>query len=171
MVPVERTPEMTPVRTDAIRKALLTALRDEPRARAARSRKRFAIWGGVGLLVVGGVSAAVAVVLQSQSVSNRGIVHGLASSERGAGGQYIESSATIAAESWAHGDVDDAILLCSEMWKQGVLEEGFDPLRPSSSTGAVPNNLRVCVMGDGSAAVVPGSPNVCAALGLAPAKG
>ena len=59
MVPVERAPGMTPVRTDAIRKALLTALRDELRARAARSRKRCASWGGVGMMVAGAPTLSV----------------------------------------------------------------------------------------------------------------
>ncbi len=161
-------PDMTPARTDAIRRSLLSTIRDEPRARVNRIRKRFAIWGGVGLLVVGGASVAGAVVLQASTVTNQNIVHCLRSAERGADGSYEESSASISATNGTDGRVHDAVALCSEMWRQGVLSPSFDALKPTNPPGTVPADLRVCVMSDGSAAVVPGGPNVCAALGLAP---
>ena len=55
------------------------------------------------------------------------------------------------------------------MWEQGVLNDGYDPLKPTNPPGTVPAGLQVCVMKDGSAAVVPGtSKNLCQAIGLAP---
>ena len=57
------------------------------------------------------------------------------------------------------------------MWEQGVLADGFEPTTPANEPGVVPE-LQVCVMRDGSAAVVPGeSANVCQIVGLAPLVG
>jgi len=164
----ENLPEMTGRRMDAIREALLTQVRDEPVTNRMRRRRRFALWGGVGILAVGGVAIAGTAIVQSQEVSNREVVHCLSSAERGVNGKFDESSATLSRDAGKAGRVDDAIALCSAMWQQGVFEHGFDPLSATHAPGTAPTNLRVCVMDDGSAAVVPGRPGVCSALGLAP---
>lgn len=68
--------------------------------------------------------------------------------------------------------IEDAKALCGDLWKQNVLDA-----TTSSGTTApsaydrtfshpVPSPLTVCVMGDGTAAIVPGDEHVCAKLGL-----
>ena len=98
-------------------------------------------------------------------------MHCLSSASRNADGSYPGSQATIASES-GEGRVEDATALCTQMWQQGVLHGDFEPGQASNPPGTVPAHLQVCVMPDGSAAVVPGeSEGVCQAIGLAPLRG
>lgn len=92
-------------------------------------------------------------------------MHCLSSTTRGANGTYPGSSATIA-DGDGPGRVDDARALCAEMWEQGVLSPTVDPTAPTHTPGVVPP-LQVCVMRDGTAAVVPSNTaSVCQSLGM-----
>ncbi len=68
--------------------------------------------------------------------------------------------------------IEDAKSLCSDLWKQNVLDattpNGMAPPSAFDRTFShqVPSPLTVCVMGDGTAAVIPGDEHVCAKLGL-----
>ena len=161
-------PQMTAERTDAIRRTLTATVRNEPATRRVRARKRFAVWGGIGILGVGAMSFAGTAVLAPAKVSNVGIVHCLESSERGVDGKYKEMMATLSSGPNSHGRVDDATTLCASMWKQGVFQPGYDASDVSNTPGIAPAHLSVCVEADGSAAVVPGTDEVCTGLGLAP---
>ncbi|QNE35861.1 hypothetical protein [Leifsonia shinshuensis] len=163
-------PDMTTVRTDAIRDALMTQVRSEPDQRRLRFRRRFAIWGSVGILVVGGLATAATAVVSAQHVTNRDGVYCFASAERGANGEYDMSGATMYDPDAGGGRVENALELCRTMWRQGVFNTDHDPLAASNAPGQVPAQLQVCVMSDGTAAVVPGRPGVCQAVGLAPEK-
>lgn len=161
-------PEMRPARDRAIQSLLLENISAEPRARAQRQRRRVLVWGSIGAVVVAGTVTAGAVIQQASSVSNQEIVHCLDSAELGPNGSYSGASATISHLSGS-GRVHDAVALCTQMWKQGVLNGGYDPLEPTNPPGTVPAALQVCVMKDGSAAVVPStSEGACQAIGLAP---
>jgi hypothetical protein len=161
-------PQMRPARVDAIRDALQQTVRDEPEVAARRTRRRILGWGSLGLAIVTGAVTAGAVILGQQPVSNDELVYCLSSATQNADGTYPGSQATIADPS-GRGRVSDAVDLCTQMWEQGVLGEGFKPDGSSNPPGTVPARLQVCVMRDGSAAVVPGeSPGICQAIGLAP---
>lgn len=163
-------PQMRPERYDAIQQLLLDTIDSEPRLRAQRRRLRVAAWGSVAALVVVGTVTAGSLIQQAASVSNNEIVHCLESAELGPNGTYSGASATIAHVS-GRGRVYDAIELCSTMWEQGVFNQEYDPLKPTNPPGDVPESLQVCVMKDGSAAVVPGSSrNLCQTIGLAPLR-
>jgi len=166
MSPVE--PEMTPERTDAIRGLLMRTLRNEPARRIQLRRRRIAVWAGSVFLVAGVATTGAAVLLQGQHVENTAIVQCYSSQTPNAAGAYPGSSATIA-DGNGRGQAREALELCGAMWEQGVFATSFDPTVPNNEPGAVPD-LQVCVMGDGSAAVVPGDSNVCQAVGLAPLK-
>jgi hypothetical protein len=158
---------MNPERVNAMREVLLLAIQDEPQLRARRIRRRIAILAGVGILVTGGAVTAGVMVLQSSQVSNTELVHCLSSTDRNPDGTYPGSQATIASGE-GPGRVDDALALCTQMWQQGVLQKGFEPTEPNNSPGTLPT-LQLCVMGDGSAAVVPSdTPSICQTIGLAP---
>jgi len=165
-------PEMTPERTDAIRGLLLNTLRNEPARRVQRQRQRVLIWVSAFVVVTGVATTGATVLLQERSVDNTAIVHCYSSTSQNADGTYPGSSATIA-DGNGRGQARDALALCTAMWEQGVFETGFDPTTfdptaPTSEPGAVPE-LQVCVLADGSAAVVPGkSASVCQTVGLAP---
>lgn len=159
--------KMTPERTDAIRGLLLQTLRNEPQRQRERSRRRFVIWASSFFLVSGVVATGATVILQGASVSNTAIVRCYSSTITDADGGYPGSSATIADDN-GRGQAREALALCTAMWEQGALAEGFNPTTPTNAPGIVPE-LHVCVMRDGSAAVVPGeSSSVCQTVGLAP---
>ncbi|MGN6426090.1 hypothetical protein [uncultured Leifsonia sp.] len=166
----EDLPEMTPARTDAIRDVLMTSIRTEPERRRSTLRRRFAIWGGIGILAIGGVATAATAVVSAQQVTNTDGVYCFASAERGANGEFDMSGATMYDPEAHGGRVKNALEMCRMMWREGVFDKDHDPLAPSSAPGRVPEQLQVCVMGDGTAAVVPGRPGVCQAIGLAPEK-
>jgi len=65
--------------------------------------------------------------------------------------------------------IDNAIALCRQMWEQGVLNAKHDALS-TGTTSPVPPVLSVCVMSDGSAAVIPAPETACMQMGLAPLK-
>lgn len=164
----ERGPAMRPERDAAIRAMLVDQVRSAPEVKAVRRRRNWMIWGGAGVLAIGVGATAGAVVLQAAQVSNTQLVHCLSSDQRTADGGYPGAQATLASPD-EQGRVDDAIELCSQMWEQGVFESGFDATSASNPPGEVPPAFRVCVMPDGSAAVVPSDePAVCTRLGLAP---
>ena len=164
----ERGPAMRPERDAAIRAMLIDEVRRAPEMKAARRRRNWMIWSGAGVLAIGIGATAGSVVLQAAQVSNDHIVHCLSSDRRAADGGYPGSQATLASRD-GQGRVDDAIELCTLMWQQGVFEDGFDAASASNPPGAVPPAFQVCVMPDGSAAVVPSDePAVCSRLSLAP---
>lgn len=163
-------PEMTPERTDAIRGLLLHSLRNEPARRIQRQRRRIVVSVAGFFLVAGVATTGATVLLQEKSVENTAIVHCYSSTSADPDGTYPGSSATIA-DSNGRGQARDALTLCTAMWEQGVFANGFEPTTPANEPGVVPE-LQVCVMRDGSAAVVPGeSANVCQIVGLAPLVG
>jgi len=162
-------PEMTEKRTDAIREALTEHLKIGPAARRRKRRLWLAFGGGVGVVVLGGAAIAAAAIVSSQRITNRDSVYCFASAERGANGEFEMSGATLYSPS-GRGRVEDAVDLCRTMWRQGVFNKDSDPLAQTNPPGDVPGELQVCVMEDGAAAVVPGRPGVCQAVGLAPER-
>ena len=69
--------------------------------------------------------------------------------------------------------IEDALALCRDMWAQHVLDPdapngGAHPsLHDPSFSYPIPDQLTVCVLHDGRAAVIPGDEKVCSSLGLA----
>lgn len=163
-------PDMRADRAASIEQLLLATVRAEPESQIRLRRRRGVIWGAIGLLVIGGAATASAIVLNSSPVSNVELVHCLNAAQRNADGSYPGSAGTIA-QSDGVGRVDDARDLCGQMWAQGILNKSYDPTATTNAPGRVPAHLTVCVMADGSAAVVPsGAAGICSALGLAPLK-
>lgn len=161
-------PGMDERRAQALRSVLTDYVRETPERRRQVRRRRLFLWGGTGLVVLAGAGVAGAAVVQAQRVTNATYVTCLESDERGPSGSYPGATASIA-DNAGPGRVDDAIGLCSEMWRQGVFAADFDPLSPTNAPAAVPSDFQVCVMRDGSAAVVPSENSlICDAIGLAP---
>ncbi|WP_022889684.1 hypothetical protein [Agromyces italicus] len=162
-------PEMRPDRADAIRAMLVDHVSREPAVRAARRRRRVIGWGGLGVLAAGVAVTAGTVLLAPGPVTQSTYVQCLSEPTRAADGSYPGSGASVTEsdEQWG-----DPIQICTLMWEQGLFEPGYDPLAEHNPPGRVPEELQLCVMEDGTAAVVP-SPNesICAALGMAPPTG
>jgi hypothetical protein len=132
-----------------------------------RQRRRVLIWVSSFVLITVVATTGATVLLQEKSVENTAIVHCYSSTKQNTDGTYPGSSAAIA-DGNGRGQARDARALCAAMWEQGVFGSGFEPTTPANEPGVVPE-LQVCVMGDGSAAVVPGkSASVCQIVGLAP---
>lgn len=163
-------PAMTDARTDAIRDTLLDHARTERSRRRLTLRRRLAIWGGIGVLVIGGAATAATAIVQAQRVTNSDIVYCLASAHRGGDGQFRYAAATLHNEATDSGAVADPIGVCQDMWRRGALDENTDQLAATPGVHAVPAHLQVCVMDDGSPAVVPGRAGICQAAGLAPQR-
>lgn len=151
----------------AVRDLLIQVIENQPEVTAKRRKKLGLLWGGVGVLTIGVASIAAAAVVANRQVVQYDVVHCLSSLERGSDGTYDESSVVMDPEIVGNATPEDAIDVCVLMWEQGVLSPGHDPIAATPSPGQVPANLTICVMEDGSAAVVPGKPESCAALGLA----
>ncbi|THG33251.1 hypothetical protein [Naasia lichenicola] len=164
----ESGPTMRPDRVDAIEAMLLENVRTSPQTESHTRRRRIAIVSVLaGSLVLAGTTAG-AVLLNGQTVTDKTIVQCASSAERNADGSLPGSASAISADSVGAGRIDDAIAVCSDMWRQGVLQPGFDPVATPNGSGTVPDDLTVCVMSDGSAAVVPGRAGICESIGLAP---
>lgn len=161
---------VTPPRDDAIHDLLMETVVAEPERRQRRRRRRLLVWGSVGLLAAASVGIGAGVAVHSQSVSNATVVHCLSSAHRGIGGRYPDASATTSHLS-GQARIRDARGLCVDMWRQGVFDPGYNPASANNPPGKVPDHLTVCVMEDGSAAVVPGDEDgLCQSIGLAPLK-
>lgn len=161
-------PEMRPGREAAIRSLVLEQLEESRERKVLWRRRRWFAWGSAGLLIVGLGATAAGMVLQSQTVSNDELVRCLISDERAADGSYPGAMASVAFDSDSERALS-AIEICTMMWEQGALEPGFDPTSLTNAPGVAPEAFVVCVMSDGTAAVVPSSePAICSRLGLAP---
>jgi hypothetical protein len=160
-------PEMTPARTEAIRELLAANIRDEPALRRRRTHRRWLIWGGIGVFAVGSLGTAGSILFNAVPITDKSIVYCLSSTVPGADGEYPGSAAMLANPD-GPPEVDDALALCSDMWRHGLFRDDFDPLSPTYGPIEydVPE-LQTCVRRDGAAAVVPGdSPAVCQSIGL-----
>lgn len=149
----------------SMRAALVAHVSAESVRRRAARRRRFALWGGAGLLIVGAGAAATAAVVGSRPATAPDIVYCLASPDRGADGQFRYAAASL--ESSLSG-TGDPIAVCRDLWRRGALDPGADQLAATPAPHAAPADLQLCVMDDGSPAVVPGRPGVCRTAGLAP---
>lgn len=159
-------PEMSDARTEAMRKILADRVRNEPGLRRRRVRRRIVVGSGVGVIAIGTLITGAAILFGSAPVTDKTIVHCLSSTTANPDGTYPGSSATIA-DGDGPGRVDDARNLCIQMWEQGVLSPSVDPTAPTQTPGTVPP-LQVCVMRDGTAAVVPSeNESVCQSLRMA----
>jgi DNA-directed RNA polymerase specialized sigma24 family protein len=152
---------------DATRAALLGHVRGESARRRAVLRRRFAVWGGVGLLLVGAGATAAAVIVGSRPVTASDLVYCLASPDRGADGQFRMAAASLES---SLPDSGDPIAICRRMWLHGALDPGTDQLAATPAPHPVPADLQLCVMDDGNPAVLPGRPGVCQVAGLATAR-
>lgn len=164
-------PMMTDTRTEAIRALLAARVRYEPEIRRYRMRRRIFVWGGIGVLGTAALTTGAALLFQAAPVTDMTIVHCLSSMVPSADGTYPGSSATIAADT-GPGHVDDALALCGQMWQQGILGNSVDPVAPTQGPEVIKiPPLQVCVMRDGTAAVVPSDVSaVCQSLGMSSLK-
>jgi hypothetical protein len=157
---------------DPARKAAMRAILEEAVAADAPQRSRFrvpmAMGVGAAVTLVGGTAAAY--VITQSPVTEDALVHCLSRAEMAPDGSYPGSAVAVAAPRGEAAPIDDAIAACAQLWQDGLLDPdapiGASLPEPAASRAAVPSPLAVCVTSDGAAAVVPGTANTCAELGL-----
>lgn len=164
----EQEPRLGAQKSAALERALVEYIRLDV-VRAKLRRRRYTLAGAVAaiLLTAGGFTAG-AILWGSAPVTDTGIVHCFSRPEIGPDGSYPGSAVAVAGGGGEHIPIEDAVQACAVLWEQGVFDEDFDPATASPSPPRpIPEPLTVCVMRDGSAAVIPGPASVCQTLGLA----
>lgn len=167
-LPPENAPRLDPVRRAAMRELIELAVASE-RPRAARARLPIAAGLGAAVALAGGTAAAI--VLTREPVTDPSLVHCLARPELDATGLYPGTAVAATGATDGPVSIEDARAACAEAWRHGILDPAAEPGAPlpdptQAQRTAVPAELSVCVMSDGSAAVVPGPAAVCGELGL-----
>lgn len=160
--------EFDPEKSAAIETLLVSHVRKDLVRSASHRRWRITAAIGIPALLVAGALTAGVILLADAPISDSSYVNCFSRAEIYPDGTYPGSSTMIAGSTGSQIPIQDAIDACSALWEQGVFQLGFDPTHPSApGTFPVPDPLTVCVMSDGSAAVIPGGRSVCASLGLA----
>lgn len=154
-------------RTDQIRQILVETVENEPMARRRR-RWKAVRWISPFALVAIGVTTVAGASLLGSGGDEYSIIHCLESVARGPDGKYADAQAMLDEQRMGSPTVDDALDVCREMWTQGALPFGGDPLDPTPEYHEPPAELTACVLADGDIAVVPGAPEACRVLGPAP---
>jgi hypothetical protein len=161
------------VKLDPARKAAMRALLEDVAATegSRRSRLRLPVAVGVGAAVTLAGGTAAAYVITQRPVTEQGMVHCLARAELAASGTYPGSAVMVSAPDGDEVAVDDALGACEQLWRDGVLDPDAATGTPAAGprpgrNAGVPSQLSVCVMPDGTAAVLPGPATACPELGL-----
>lgn len=138
------------------------------------SRQRVAITLAIsGTLLVVGTTGALSAA--TSEVTESAYVACFARAEKGLDGS--SPGTTIAQATTGKGrdisgpdPIADPLGTCRSMWEQGVLTPDTQSGTVGTATSFVPE-LHVCVMPDGTAAVLPGDAGVCGTLGFAEVVG
>jgi hypothetical protein len=167
-LPPENAPRLDPARQAALRELIEYAVANEARR---ASRARLPIAAGVGAVVALAGGTAAAIVLTQEPVTDASLVHCLARAELDGAGNYPGTAVAAAAPQGGPVSVEDARAACREVWRHGILDPSAEigaplPDPDPARRATVPTDLSVCVMSDGSAAVVPGKAAACGELGL-----
>ncbi|PJJ63729.1 hypothetical protein [Compostimonas suwonensis] len=161
-------------RGDAIRTALMAHVAEGAKKPARKRRRIITIVVPSVLLAIAVTGATLWLV---KPVTDQGAVHCFARAEIDWFGGFPGATVSAAAPNAEQVPVDDAIALCTQVWKDGLLDpevadgtpQGPDgrPIVNERRDSPVPDPLTVCVMRDGTAAVLPGPATICSRAGLA----
>lgn len=161
-------------RGDAIRTALRAHIAESAKEPAKKRRRIITIVVPSVLLAIAVTGAALWLV---KPVTDQGAVHCFARAEIDWFGGYPGATVSMADPNAEQVPVDDAIALCAQVWKDGLLDPDAADGTPRDYDGRpryneehdspVPTELTVCVMRDGTAAVLPGPATICSRAGLA----
>lgn len=151
-------------RRAAMRHQLTTAV-------GGRHRRRPLLIAATAVMVAAGTSAgAYAYVQHSRPVGDKTDARCYTVASLSAGRQSYATigQATLAGSS-RPAQVNNAVSVCTALWRQGILRPGPQGARSRASGPAVSSHvplLVACVLPGGTAAVFPGHPSTCGTLGL-----
>lgn len=157
--------------TDARRAAMHRQLSMMVTRHRPRRPRRPLLVVGTGVAVAIGTSAgAYAYVQHSVPVTDKTSAR-CYTADNTSGGGYVTIGEPPGGG--GKGPIDDALAACAAFWRQGIVRPGATaPVPPGPANKAYPvPPLVACVMPDGTAAVFPGQPGTCAALGFPDEKG
>ncbi len=168
--------ELSPARDAALRHALVEHVAAGTGVKTRRRWRPVLFIAIPSIIVAGGLTAGAFALLRP--VSDQNSVHCFSRAEVDIFGRYPGASVALAAPNGGGPvSIEDAIEMCSQVWRDGLLSptdpivrppgNGTKPYYNENHDSPVPDPLTVCVMGDGTAAVVPGGPEVCSVLRLA----
>ncbi len=143
------------------------------RGRGLRRHRRLTVAGVVAVVLAGGGTAyAVRHISSTPPASNSLYCYSEVSSDQGDNAPRV--GAMVAAGTLPNGTtlgsglIDDPVRVCGNLYRQGALKLGVARL-PGPITLATDDpvpQLTACVRADGTVAVEPGGPAVCAAVGM-----
>jgi hypothetical protein len=174
------TPQMDPARVAEIDGMLRTVVRRES-AHRTRSKRKMLAWLALPVVAVSAVVTAAVVAPKTAPITNTAEVACFARAEfKGTSDTFPGTYQSVLEDtdvrdvdgytpSWDMTDPANAMAACRALWEDGSLKidapSGFLRGTPSG-TGVVPSELTLCVLPNGSGAVIPGDGWVCERLGL-----
>ena len=160
-------PEMSVVRTAAIERLLMDTIQGEPAARRRRVRSRVLAWGTVGVVAIAAATAGATLIHGPAPVTNNTLVHCLANADASLVNTAGDPAVTIVVGTAGAPVVPNYLAACTTNWQHGYFDRLGQTTVAAHTPGHAPSALTVCVLPDGSPAVVPGAADVCSAIGLA----
>lgn len=151
------------------RVAAMRLLLESEVSRSRRPRKRLLIAVGAAVVAAGAGAAGYAYTAHSAPVTDKNVASCYTVASLSAGpGSYTQVAQATRAGSPTRAQVDNALSICADFWRQGILRPGPDGARglPDAAGRHPVPSLVACVLPDGTAAVFPGTRATCAALNL-----
>jgi hypothetical protein len=158
------------------------AMRRQLEAKVTRQdrRKPLLITAGAVVVAVATSAGAYAYAQHSAPVTDKGEARCYTVASLSAGPESFTTIAQATRQgSLRSAPVDNALSICADLWRQGILSpgphgaiisptpdaSGIVKLGPGQGSSHVPQ-LTACVLADGAAAVFPGPRSTCPSLGL-----
>jgi hypothetical protein len=164
MTPVNPPPvvPMAEARRDAMRRQLTTMA-----ATRRRTRRRGLLACGAVAVAIGTSAGAYAYTSRSAPVTDKGEARCYTEATLTGGNDFTTVSRLVPGKP-GPAAIDDAIGICSDLWRQGFLRLGAKGIaqRPDTAISHQVPRLTACVLPGGAAAVFPGPPSTCQALSL-----
>jgi hypothetical protein len=133
--------------------------------KASPRRKRLILI--VAIAVVLGSAAAGIALLRSAPITDKRTARCYTQASLGRGGTFSGTTIGAPGTPGSSVQVDNAITVCSDLWRQGFLVAGANGIqRPKPGTSNRVPPLIACILPDGTAGIFPGDVNTCATLGL-----
>jgi hypothetical protein len=130
-----------------------------------RWRRRFIL--GIAIAAVLGGAATGITLLRSSPVTDRNTARCYTSADVGKGEVFSGTTVAVPGVPGSKAQVDNALSLCSDLWRQGFLLPGTAGMqRPAPKTNNAVPPLTACVLPSGIAGIFPGDSQTCEALGL-----
>ena len=151
------------------RVAAVRRLLESEVSRSRRPRKRLLITVGATLVAAGAGAAGYAYTAHTAPVTDKSEASCYTVASLSAGPEsFTQVGEATRAGSPTRAQVDNALSVCADFWRQGILSPGPDGARglPNPAGRHPVPSLVACVLPDGTAAVFPGTRSTCAALNL-----